>query len=107
MLSGIVTVVAIVAFVVGVTWAQYRWTNGRMWSAQWLAFSFTAFGALFLVTGAIGYRLGKHARFLAPNAWQDGVVWLQVGLGAVMLAVAAMCWVIALRSYNVTPVPRT
>ena len=99
-LAPVITVVAIVAFLVGTQWMVYRLTNGRTWSAQWMAFSFTAGGALFLITGVIGYKLDKYTRFLDPKGWQDGVVWLQVAIGGAMLAVATVCWVIALRSYR-------
>lgn len=99
MFSAVATVLAVLACVVGVIWAQHRASNGRIWSAQWLAFSCTAFGLLALVAGLIGYRLGRRNPFLSAAVWNDSVIWSQVGIGATMLAVAAVCWVIALRSY--------
>jgi hypothetical protein len=56
------------------------------------ALSLTTVAALFLVSGAIGYTLDRHARFVAGTAWSGGVIWWQVAVGAACLAAAAWFW---------------
>ena len=97
-ISAIAAVGAFVAFLVGSQIAVYRMSRGRLWSAQWAAFSFTAGAALFLVAGALGYNLSRHARFLSGTGWTGGVIWSEVLVGAVMAGIAAFCWVRAVSS---------
>ena len=97
-MNAVITVIAIALFLGGVYWAQYRLTHGRIWSPLWMAFSFTFSGALIFLAGAGGYRLSRRARFIDGTNWTDGVVWSQITIGGVLLAIAAVCWVIALRS---------
>jgi hypothetical protein len=100
MLSAVVTVFAIVLFVAVTQWIGYRLTRGRMWSAQWMAFSFTACALLFLVAGIAGFKLGRPGDYFDPTSWTNHVIWSQMAIGAVMVAAASVCWVIALRAYR-------
>ncbi|HEX5217767.1 MAG TPA: hypothetical protein VFV98_20040 [Vicinamibacterales bacterium] len=95
-IKAIAAVGAFVAFLVGAQIAMYRISRGRLWSAQWAAFSFTTGAALFLVAGFVGYNLSRHARFLSGTGWTGGVIWSEVLVGAVMAAIAAFCWIRAL-----------
>ena len=94
----LVAVLVIVALLV--TWELflYKSSGGRNRSPLWLAFSTTAAAALFLVAGAIGYTLSKHARFFDGTSWSDGVIWWQVGVGLALLPLAAYFWRRGLRS---------
>ena len=56
------------------------------------AFTFTTFGTLFLVAGAIGYTIKKSNWSLIAGSWSDGVVWWEVRLGLIALAIAAYFW---------------
>jgi hypothetical protein len=53
-----------------------------------MAFSATAMSALFLVSGASGWRLSKQARFVAGTGWSESVIWWQVGVGLALLVLA-------------------
>jgi hypothetical protein len=68
-------------------WALYKSSGGRLWSSQWLAFSFTLGAALFLGAGAIGYRLGRQARF-----FEAGPDWREIAVGLLMGGVALGLW---------------
>jgi hypothetical protein len=46
-----------------------------------------AIGLVCLGTGVAGYPIGRHARFVGAP-WTDTVIWWQVGLGSLLLAVA-------------------
>jgi hypothetical protein len=95
-ISTLAAVAGVILFLVGSQIAVYRMSRGRIWSAQWLAFSFTAGAALFLVAGFLGYNLSRHARFVSGTGWTGGVLWFEVLVGAVMAGIAAVCWVRAL-----------
>ena len=56
------------------------------------AFTFTTFGALFLVAGLIGYTIQKSNWSIIAGSWSDGPVWWEVRLGVVALALAAYFW---------------
>ena len=56
------------------------------------ALSLAAAGALFLVTGLIGFTLDKHTRFVSGTTWSTSVIWWQVAVGATLLVAAAWCW---------------
>jgi hypothetical protein len=96
-LSALISVLAFVLFLVGAQVALHRQSGGRQFSALWMAFSFTAGAALFLVAGLIGYNLSRHSRSVNGTAWTDGVIWSEVLVGAVMAAIAAFGWVRGLR----------
>ena len=95
-ISALAVVAGFVLFLVGSQIAMYRMSRGRLWSAQWAAFSFTTGAALFLVAGFLGYNLSRHARFVSGTGWTGGVIWSEVLIGAVMAGVATFCWVRAL-----------
>jgi len=95
-LSALAAVAGVIVFLVVSQIAVYRMSGGRIWSAQWLAFSFTAGAALFLIAGFLGYNLSRHARFVSGTGWTGGVLWFEVLVGAVMGGIAAACWVRAL-----------
>jgi membrane protein implicated in regulation of membrane protease activity len=56
------------------------------------ALSLTTVGALFLVAGATGYSLDRHARFVAGTAWSPTAIWWQVAIGVALLAAAVWFW---------------
>jgi len=95
-ISALAVVTGFVLFLVGSQIALYRMSRGRMWSAQWAAFSFTTAAAAFLVSGFLGYNLSRHARFVSGTGWTGGVIWSEVLFGALMAGIAAVCWVRAL-----------
>jgi len=88
----IVAVLGILTVVGAGVWFQYRLSRGRMWSPLWLAFSATATSILFMVAGAIGYQLDRHARFIAPHQPFSGVIWWEVGVGLAVAVLAAIMW---------------
>jgi membrane protein implicated in regulation of membrane protease activity len=66
------------------------WLRRR--SSIFNALSLTAAAALLLVTGLMGYTLGRHDRFVAGTAWSPSVIWWQVVVGAMLLVLAAWFW---------------
>jgi hypothetical protein len=91
--SAILVIVGIVAFVAAGWYFQYRLSGRRMWRPLWGAFSFTAAAVLFLTTGVAGYLLDKQNRF----AYTGEVIWSQVTIGLGASAVATLMWIWALR----------
>ena len=94
--STILVIVGIIAFVAAGWYFQYRLSGGRMWTPLWAAFSFTAAALLFLTTGLAGYLLDKQDRF----AYTGAVIWPQVAIGLGSAAVATLMWTLALRRMN-------
>ena len=60
---------ALLAFVAAWHWVMYRRSRGRTWSPLWGAFTATAVATLFVVAGALGYRLegGVPSRSPVPG----------------------------------------
>jgi hypothetical protein len=58
----------------------------------WMAFSATAAGVFFSVTGLAGYTLSRHDRFVAHTSWVDHVIWSQVGMGVAAGCLAVYFW---------------
>ena len=56
------------------------------------ALSLTAAAVLFLTTGIMGYTLSRHDRFVAGTPWSESVIWWQVGVGVVLVPLAAYLW---------------
>lgn len=71
--------------------SKYGRLYGR-WSPPWLAFMTTALSVVFLIAGSIGYFLDKRERFFAGSAWSETVIWWQVGVGIVLVPIAAYFW---------------
>lgn len=88
----VIPVLLIIAFAAGWQWFLDKRSDGRMWSPLWMAFNATATAALFLVAGIIGYNLSKHDRFVAQTAWSETLIWWEVGVGLVLLPLAAYLW---------------
>jgi len=67
------------------------------WSPLQGAFTFTTFAVVFLMTGTLGYEIKKSGG-VPYLRWTDGVVWEQIwwGVGASLLA--ALFWIVGLRS---------
>ncbi len=94
MISTLMIVLAIAAWQV---WL-YRASGRRLWKPIWLAFASTAFSAMYLVAGAIGYVLNRHDRFVAHTAWAGHVVWSEIGMGVIAALVAVPLWRWGLRT---------
>ena len=61
-------------------------------------FTFALFGAFFLVTGAIGWKLIKGGgAFLGGGRWVDGPIWSQIGMGVACCVIAAFAYRFASR----------
>jgi hypothetical protein len=86
-----------VAVLLALTWFQHRLSRGRMWHPLWLAFSMTFAAALFVVAGAIGYRLDRRLQMTADSRWVESVIWWQVALGVVFATLAVIFWRMAIR----------
>jgi hypothetical protein len=61
------------------------------------ALSLTTVGVAFVVSGAAGYTLSRHDRFVAGTPWSPTVIWWQVAIGAALLAGAVWFWRAGLR----------
>jgi hypothetical protein len=61
-------------------------------------FTFTLFGAFFLVTGTIGWKpIKEGGAFLGRGRWVDGPIWSQVAMGLGCFVVAAIAYRFASR----------
>jgi hypothetical protein len=67
-------------------------TRSGSYTTLGYALTFTLFGALFLVSGVIGYRLGRGDVAMAGTRWSDGCIWQQIWMGLVMACLAAWFW---------------
>ena len=76
----------------------YRQSGGRIRSPLWGAFTATAVAILFVVAGAVGYKLTHGIPFTHRNEWTGQVLWSQIAVGAVAALVAVFLWRAGLRS---------
>jgi hypothetical protein len=74
------------------------WLNKPMRRPVPLACTITLFAIVQLTAGLTGYRLSRHAAFVAGTPWTGSVNWWQVGLGVALLMLAAWLWHRAIRS---------
>ena len=94
---------AVLAVVAAWHWVLYRRSRGRTWSPLWGAFTATAVAMLFLVAGALGYRLEGGVPFTIPAAWSDRVLWSEVWVGIVVALIAIYLWHRGLRALRRSP----
>jgi drug/metabolite transporter (DMT)-like permease len=90
----------LVLLVLMAAWGRFVYTRsaGRAYRPLWMAFSATALSLMFLISGAIGYTLSKHARFASGTAWADGVIWWEIWVGIAAALIASYLWHLGLRS---------
>ena len=79
-------------------WFVYRRSHGRSLSPLWGAFTATAVAVLFLVAGALGYRLEGGVPFAIAAAWSGTVLWSEIWVGIGAALIAAYLWHRGLRS---------
>jgi hypothetical protein len=94
---------AVLAVVAAWHWVLYRRSRGRTWSPLWGAFTATAVAMLFLVAGALGYRLEGGVPFTIAAAWSDRVLWSEVWVGIVVALIAIYLWHRGLRALRRSP----
>ena len=93
-----------VAFVAVVVWAAGPKRLTHSASPLQAAFTTTAAGTVFLLTGSLGYEIRKSG--VLPHIQHgDTVVWPQVWWGIGTLVVAAFFWRRALRTLGNPPEP--
>ena len=76
----------------------YRQSGGRLRSPLWGAFTATAASILFIVAGAVGYKLTHGVPFTNRSEWTGQVLWSQIAVGGVAAIVAVFLWRAGLRS---------
>jgi hypothetical protein len=96
-MESLTVVLAVLVLGGGLTWMQYRRSNGRIWSPLWTAFSLTAAALLLLAAGFAGYELQGGIPFSRAAAWTGTVVWWQVAAGSALVIVATPLWLVGLR----------
>jgi hypothetical protein len=98
------TIAAVVLIIVSMSVAWHLFVHQlsgrRSWNPLWLAFSTTTFAALYLVAGAIGYRLDRHDRFVARSGWAGHVLWPEIGIGLLAALAAVYFWRKGLQSVS-------
>ena len=94
----VIPLLTLVAILIAWTLLLDHKSRGRAWSPLWAAFGTSTGAALFLMTGILGYRLGRHGRFAAGAAWSQDVIWPQVWIGVAMALAALYFWRRGLRS---------
>ena len=72
----------------------------------WMAFATTFAAVVLLVSGAAGFNLNTHHRFVAGTQWSDTVVWSQIWIGIAASPVAAFFWRRGLRKLRAETSPR-
>jgi hypothetical protein len=94
----ILALAALVAFVAAWHWLLYRRSRGRTSSSLWGAFTATAVAMLFVVAGALGYRLEGGVPFTIATAWSGTVLWSEIWVGTGVALIAIYFWRRGLRS---------
>jgi hypothetical protein len=99
----VLALAALLVFVAASHWLLYRRSRGRTSSPLWGAFTATAVAMLFVVAGALGYRLEHGVPFTIAAAWSGKVLWSQVWVGAGVALLAIYLWRRGLRSLRRSP----
>jgi len=94
---------ALLAVVIAWHWFSYRRSRGRTWSSLWGAFTATAVSMLFVVAGALGYRLEGGVPFTIAAAWSGTVLWPEIWVGIGVALIAIYLWYRGLRSLRRSP----
>jgi hypothetical protein len=94
----ILVVPAIIVFIVAWHRALYRRTGGRSMGPLWGAFNATLGSVLFLISGAVGYKMSHGLPFTNRAAWTGTIVWPEIAVGLVLAVLAAVLWRFGLRS---------
>jgi membrane protein implicated in regulation of membrane protease activity len=76
------------------------WTSKAMRRPVPLACSTTLFAIVLLAAGLTGYRMSRHAAFVAGTHWSGTVIWPQVFVGLVLLVLSVWLWRRAVRSLH-------
>jgi hypothetical protein len=74
------------------------WTSKPMRRPIPLACTTTLFAIVLLAAGLTGYRMNRHAAFVAGSPWSGGVIWSEVLGGLALVPVAAYLWRRGIRS---------
>jgi hypothetical protein len=90
--------VGVVVVVVGWHWFINVQSGGRARSPLWGAFTATAVAILFVVAGAVGYKLTHGVPFANRLEWTGRVLWSEIWVGAAAAVVAVFLWRAGLRS---------
>ena len=98
-MASALVLLSLTALVAAVAYWHHR-SEPRMRSPLWGAFSVTALVIMLLVTGSVGHRLDRRARFFAGASEADGVIWSQVGIGVALMPLAAYLWRRGLRDLD-------
>ena len=97
-MDGLLAVMAVLGFISAWHLWQYRSSDGRTWSPLWGAFTFTSVAILFVVAGALGYKITHGVPFANPEEWTGHVIWSQIAVGVVAALLAAWLWRLGLQS---------
>ena len=87
--SLIVLIALIAVTLVGSITLHSRAWPGRPGAEYQRVFSVGAMGILLTVAGVIGWDLKYVRGWFQGTKWVDGPIWWQIGLGAVLLALAS------------------
>jgi len=92
----------LVLALIGLLGAWGRFTHarsgGRATSPLWMAFTATTMAGLFVVAGAVGYKLSHGVPFANRLAWTDSVIWSEIWVGAGLALMAVYFWRTGLHS---------
>jgi hypothetical protein len=94
----ILIVPAIIVLIVAWHRALYRRTGGRSMGPLWGAFNATLGSLLFLISGAVGYKMSHGLPFANRAAWTGTIIWSEIWMGLALAAFAAVLWRLGLRS---------
>ena len=90
--------VGVVVVVVGWHWFINVQSGGRARSPLWGAFTATAVAILFIVAGAVGYKLTHGIPFTHGLEWTGRVLWSEIAVGVAAGVAAIFFWRAGLRS---------
>jgi hypothetical protein len=90
--------VGVVVVVVGWHWFINVQSGGRARSPLWGAFTATAVAILFIVAGAVGYKLTHGIPFTHSLEWTGRVLWSEIAVGVGAGVAAIFFWRAGLRS---------
>jgi hypothetical protein len=94
----VVPLLVIVGSITAWYWFLHKQSNGRSTSPLWGAFTATAVSILFVVAGALGYKLSHGIPFTLSTAWTGRVLWSEIWVGLGAAIIASCLWRVGLRS---------
>ena len=97
-MASVPSLVIVIGLLAAWSWSSHVGDHRRRRSPWFGAFTASAASILFVVAGAVGYKLSHGVPFTDSTAWTEEVLWSQIWVGIGLAVIAVPLWRAGLRS---------